>query len=47
MKQASTDRTYCTSKLCKEKCWRHESNYEFREDTNYWFMNNCEKENKR
>lgn len=43
-KQANTDTTYCTSKLCKNKCWRHTDNYEFNENQGYWFMSNCEKE---
>ena len=40
MKQANTDTTYCTRK-CENKCWRHESNYEFKEDSLYCFTNEC------
>lgn len=43
-KQVNTDTTYCTSEKCKNKCWRHISNYKFNEKENYWFMSNCEKE---
>ena len=31
MEKAKTDRTYCVSKECDKKCFRHESNYEFDE----------------
>lgn len=41
MKQANTDTTYCTSKECKKKCSRHITNYSFRKDVAYWFMNTC------
>lgn len=40
MEEAKTDVTYCT-KECEEKCWRHESNYKFRENGLYSFMNGC------
>lgn len=43
-KQANTDTTYCTSKKCKNKCWRHIDNYKFNENQDYWFMSDCEKE---
>lgn len=42
MEEAKTDRTYCVSELCKNKCWRHQSNYTFYEWENYWFINYCE-----
>lgn len=42
--KASFDKTYCVSKECKKKCWRHESNWEFDKGENYWFMDKCEKE---
>ena len=42
--KASFDKTYCTSEICKNKCWRHKSNYEFEEDKLYWFMERCEEE---
>ena len=42
--KASFDKTYCTSKECKKKCWRHESNWEFEKDGLYWFMERCEEE---
>ena len=39
--KAKHDITYCVCKDCKEKCWRHEDNYEF--DTGlYSFMAYCE-----
>lgn len=41
MEEAKTDRTYCVSELCKNKCWRHESNFKFREDRLYSFTNEC------
>lgn len=40
MKEANRDITYCI-KQCRDKCWRHESNYEFREDRLYSFVNEC------
>lgn len=27
--KARDDITYCTSKTCKNKCWRHVDNWEF------------------
>ena len=41
-KYANTDYTYCVSKTCKNKCWRHESNHEFNPYVNYSFMEECE-----
>ena len=42
MKQkADFDTTYCKSITCKNKCWRHVSNFEFEEDKNYWFQDKC------
>lgn len=41
MKYADTDTTYCTNEECKNKCWRHESNYKFKEDENYWYQATC------
>lgn len=43
-KQANTDTTYCASKKCKNKCWRHTDNYKFDENELYWFMSSCERE---
>lgn len=39
---ANTDTTYCTSKDCKNKCWRHEDNHEFLKGAFYSFMEKCE-----
>lgn len=46
MKEANTDTTYCISNEClkKEECWRSCVHYKFDLDKEYWFMNNCEKE---
>ena len=42
MKQkANFDTTYCKSITCKNKCWRHVSNFEFEEGKNYWFQDRC------
>lgn len=42
MKQkADFDTTYCKSITCKNRCWRHVSNFEFEEDKNYWYINDC------
>lgn len=42
MKQkADFDTTYCNSITCKNKCWRHVSNFEFEKDKNYWYVNDC------
>ena len=38
---AKTDRTYCTNVDCAKKCWRHTSNYRFKENTNYSFIDKC------
>lgn len=43
MKQANTDTTYCINDKCNEKCWRYKDNYNFDKDTDYWFMEKCEK----
>lgn len=40
-RKANTDTTYCTNEQCKEKCWRHESNYEFDKGINYWWTFKC------
>ena len=40
MKEANTDITYCV-KECNDKCWRHESNYKFKEDRLYSYTNEC------
>ena len=42
--KAYLDVTYCVNTECKNKCWRHMSNYEFEKDNNYWFMEICEPE---
>lgn len=41
MKEANKDTTYCINKECKNKCWRHEINFKFKENENYWFMERC------
>ena len=42
MKQkADFDTTYCNSITCKNRCWRHVSNFEFEEGKNYWYINDC------
>jgi hypothetical protein len=41
MSKANFDTTYCTSLTCKNKCWRHTSNFEFENDKNYWFQEKC------
>lgn len=38
--KAKRDITYCVHPTCR--CWRHESNYEFKDDY-YSFMACCEK----
>lgn len=38
---ANTDKTYCTSEECKNKCNRHISNYTFEDNKNYSFMGQC------
>lgn len=43
MKTADTDTTYCINEKCTEKCWRYKDNWYFEADTNYWFMEKCEK----
>ena len=45
MEQAKTDITYCVHPTCR--CWRHESNFKFREDGLYSFMACCEKLDKK
>lgn len=40
MQHPNTDTTYCI-KECKEKCWRHESNFKFNDNKIYWFTNEC------
>lgn len=48
MREANTDTTYCTNKECKDKCWRHESNFSFNNKKSYWFTNECiEKEGRK
>ena len=37
-KKANFDTTYCTSLTCKNKCWRHSSNFEFEENEYYCFQ---------
>lgn len=43
MQIANTDTTYCVNMECTEKCWRHKDNWHFDPNTNYWFMDKCEK----
>ena len=39
MKQkANFDTTYCNSITYKSKCWRHVSDFEFKEGKNYWYV---------
>ena len=38
---ALTDITYCVSKTCKDKCWRHEDFNIFYKELNYSFTNRC------
>ena len=40
LQEAKGDVTYCT-KRCKNKCWRHESNYNFDKNRLYSFTNIC------
>lgn len=40
-KVASTDKTYCVSKDCAEKCWRNVENYIFSEEALYSFSYGC------
>ena len=42
-KVANTDTTYCINEHCKNKCWRYKDNWYFEKDTNYWFMEKCDK----
>lgn len=39
--EANFDTTYCVNKECNKKCFRHASNYKFKEDENYWYMDYC------
>lgn len=39
--KANFDTAYCDSTICKSKCWRHVSNFEFEKDKNYWYVNDC------
>ena len=45
IKKARFDVTYCTNKECAKrfKCGFNCVEYEFEEDENYWFMENCSK----
>lgn len=44
--KANTDTTYCQSFSCQTKCWRHFKNWEFDENENYWFIQECKSKNK-
>ncbi len=37
----NTDTTYCINRTCEDKCWRHESNYDFNINKLYWFTDAC------
>ena len=39
--KAIEDRAYCTNKECKNRCWRHEDNWEFEEGIWYTFIAGC------
>lgn len=44
-KKANTDTAYCINTVCKNKCWRHISKWDFDADKNYWLtsgMEDCE-----
>ena len=41
MNYASRDVTYCVNEKCKDRCWRHVSNYRFADDY-YWYMAGCD-----
>lgn len=42
MKQkADFNTTYCNSTTCKSNCWRHITNFEFEDNKNYWYVNDC------
>lgn len=43
MKEAKLDITYCTNDKCKNICWRHISNFNFKDNENYCFMAYCDK----
>jgi hypothetical protein len=43
MEKANHDTTYCKSKDCNNKCWRHEDNYEFSAGY-YLFIEKCDEE---
>ena len=45
-KVANTDTTYCINEQCQDKCWRYKDNWYFEKDTNYWFMEKCDKNTK-
>lgn len=40
---ANFDMIYCVSKECKDRCWRHISNYKFEPGGFYWYQENCER----
>lgn len=40
-REANFDTTYCVSTKCKNKCWRHASNFEFEENKDYWLIQQC------
>lgn len=41
MQEAKLDITYCTNDKCESICWRHKSNFNFKDNENYWFMKYC------
>ena len=43
MKIADTDTTYCINEKCTKKCWRYKDNWYFEKDTNYRFIEKCER----
>ncbi len=46
-RKANTDIAYCTKNECKEKCWRHVSNWDFEASGYYSFtsgVNDCQDE---
>lgn len=47
-KNAIGDVTYCVSKECKDRCWRHIDNYVFNDTCRlYSMMAECEKQRKK
>ena len=42
-KTPNFDTTYCVSKDCENRCWRHITNYEFVPGGLYWYQERCEK----